>query len=258
MFRYAPLALTVAWALRSSATTEHNNDGHPKVHVHVAAVRRLRRPAPITESDLGNISPGRTLQGGGFDQKELIETADSLFCAPGLFSQPFSINVSIDQTPVSVPPEDQCNSACDCKGRCCSNTLYYIDAQSAFGPGSNEGGGGVCVEIPSDITDAAKSTCNFGLANMSETTKPPTPTPASKPSAKPKPDDDQAELSMRRLDRTMMTNWLDEIKDFRVEDFVNEEKKGRGRNAADKSRDDFKLMRLNAKRKRFRRERVGV
>jgi hypothetical protein len=99
MLRYAPLALTVAWALRSSATTEHNNDGHPKV----AAVRRLRRPAPITESDLGIISPGRTLQGGGFDKKKLIETADSLACNPGVYSQPFSINVSIDQTPVSVP-----------------------------------------------------------------------------------------------------------------------------------------------------------
>ena len=243
--------MTVAWALRSSAITEHYNDGHPKV----AAVRRLRRPAPIiTESDLGIISPGRTLQGGGFDQKELIETADSLSCTPGVYSQPFSINVSIDQTPVSVPVRDQCNSACDCKGRCCSNTLYYIDAQSAFGPGSSEGGGGVCVEIPSDITDAAKSSCNYGLANMSETTtKPPTPTPAPKPSAKPKPDDDQAELSMRRLDRTMMTSWLDEIKDFRIEDFAYEEKQGRVRNAAD----DFKLMRLDNKRKRFRRERVG-
>lgn len=142
-----------------------------------------------------------------------------------------------------MPPEDQCNSACDCKGRCCSNSLYYIDAQSAFGPGSEEGGGGVCVEIPPDITDAAGSTCNFGLSNAEAedtSSTPPTPKPVSKPG------DDQVELSMRRLD-IAMADWLNGIKDIRFQDSSSGEHNivVVGRRNADRNRDEFKLMRRN-------------
>ena len=253
MVRCLCLPIALALATRIAAATVPSDNAEVDPPPTDATTRRLRRPAGITEptfatqSDLRASPTQRTLQGGGggFDQNGLIESADSLFCNAGVYSQPFAIDVSIDQTPASVPPEDQCNTACDCKGRCCSNSLYYIDAQSAFGPGSEEGGGGVCVEIPSDITDAASSTCNFGLSNAeaeNASSTPPTPTPVSKPG------DDQVELSMRRLDMAM-TNWLNEMKENGFGDGSSTRENSNvgleRRNGAEGSRDEFKLMRIN-------------
>ena len=119
--------------------------------------------------------------------------------------------------------------------------MYYIDAQSAFGPGSEEGGGGVCVEIPSDITDAARSTFNFGLSNAEAedtSSTPPTPVPASKPG------DDQVELSMRRLD-IAIADWLDEIKDDIRIKYSSSGEHNVGRRNVERNRDQFKLIRRN-------------